>query len=89
MHLTPQDTMCRDRAVEAKRNPDAASAGAPESEEADIEVTPEMIEAGAVLLLGFHLEGSDEDQVVEEIYRIMRRLESNPRRFGERTLDGV
>ncbi len=41
-------------------------AGAPE-----IEITPEMIEAGAPYLFAFHREGRSEDEVLADIFRAM------------------
>jgi hypothetical protein len=52
--------------------------GAPATEE--IEVTPEMIEAGLPLLYGFTHEGSSAPETVREIFLTMLRAsESYPR----------
>jgi hypothetical protein len=48
----------------------ADEAGAPSNE---IDVTPEMIEAGLIPLFRFHREASHSESVVAEIYRALRR----------------
>jgi hypothetical protein len=47
----------------------AAEAGAPDNE---IEVTPEMIEAGLIPFLRFHRESMDDEVVVRQVYLAMR-----------------
>lgn len=50
---------------------DSTGTGAPETE---IEITPEMIEAGLHHLLSFNqYRGSDDEQTVSEIFRAMTR----------------
>ncbi len=57
--------MCHDQADDSKE-----SAGAPEAE---IEVTPEMIEAGCHALSLFHRKDDPSDEFVKEVYVAMRR----------------
>lgn len=42
--------------------------------ELEIEITPEMIEAGASVLCGFNTYYSGEEHWAEEVYRAMRAL---------------
>jgi hypothetical protein len=51
----------------------ASAVGAPETELTEIEVTPEMLDARASLLLEFHRERHDEDDFVKRIYLAMRQ----------------
>jgi hypothetical protein len=49
---------------------DSIEAGAPEQE---IEITPEMIEAGACVLCRFETFTADEEYWAKEVYRAMRK----------------
>jgi hypothetical protein len=63
--------MCHSKAVDSKE-----LAGAPEAE---IEVTPEMIEAGVDVIIDYSFEDgiclTSFGNVVEDIYRVMRSTE--------------
>ena len=54
------------------RQEDSAAAGAPE-----IEITPEMIEAGRGPLLQFHRERNTEEEAICRIYRAMASVDPN------------
>lgn len=51
-----------------------APSGAGGSDETEIEITPEMIEAGVGPLLSFRVDRDDEKRTVREIFRVMARL---------------
>ena len=72
MHLTYPDSDTHTGTVSTAK---AEEAGAPETE---IEITPEMIEAGAMILCRFHPGEDLEDEVACEIWRAMGAARRNP-----------
>ena len=59
-----------------KHKPEIGQAGA---EVASMEVTPEMIEAGFCVLLDYDRDDAYSREVIEKVYRAMRKLEPQPR----------
>ncbi len=50
----------------------------PDNEQTVVEITPEMIEAGFYVLLDYDCDETYSREVVEQVYRVMRKLEPQP-----------